>query len=302
MSIKRRTHPVAQWQNEVAVEIDRTYAHVYRYEFEIAVVCKGGQVQKPTQIRKYNAHFFQIVNLLEQLPGPHRCEVGFVSQEHEVRGGGTKLMPATRKITPNRRTLSPDAAMHQHRQTSPIIPLTCELTRPALNSVPHRTGQLVNAGKSLLSDLFEMIGNKDQMKVPAIIESSDELSHAAVLIRLKHLDVSHIPICSSQQEYFGKLRQVTCRLKQPQVPRRRSLLNHETPDCRPNSGWKHDCHPAIEPYQGPSFECRMINRLPYEQLRMLSLKHERLEVCRIDANSGQLIVTEADVATRLGHG
>ena len=45
----------------------------------------------------------------------------------------------------------------------------------------------------------------------------------------------------------------------------------------------------------------MADRLSGEQLRMLYLKHERVEVRRIDTDGNQLIVTEADMAARFGH-
>ena len=190
-------------------------------------------------------------------------------------------MPAMRKISPNRRKLPADAAMNQYCQSAPIVSLACKLSRSVMDSAPYRALELVNAVKSLLGYLFEIIGNKEQMEIPAIIECSHELPHAIARIRFQYLDILYVPVCPSQEEQFAELRQVACRLKQPQIPGRGSLLNHETPDRRADSCRKHNRHPASEPYQGPSFQCRMPDRLSDEQLRMRSVEHERVEVCRI---------------------
>ena len=44
-----------------------------------------------------------------------------------------------------------------------------------MDSVLDHALNLVNFPKSLLGYFFEIIGNKDQMDIPAFIESSDKL-------------------------------------------------------------------------------------------------------------------------------
>ena len=192
-----------------------------------------------------SAPCLQIVDLLEQLPSPHRSEIALASQEHEVRRGDAKLMPALWKLSPDRRELAPDAAVHQHRQPASIVPLARQRSRPVLHSLPDQPFKPVSAGESPLDDRFEIIRNKDQVDIPAIVEPPDELPHAIVRIGLEHLDVSDLPVRSSQHEHFGELRQVACRLKQPEIPRRRSPFDDETPDRRADR--RSEARPSFAP-------------------------------------------------------
>ena len=78
MSVQRGPSLVAQRHHKVAVQIGLTGVHVRRHELEPDVVRKGYQVNEPAQVRKNSALCLQIVDLLEQLPGPHRVEIGRV--------------------------------------------------------------------------------------------------------------------------------------------------------------------------------------------------------------------------------
>ena len=64
----------------------------------------------------------------------------------------------------------------------------------------------------------KLSGTKIRWTYPPSSNASDELPHAVIVrIRLQHLDVLNVPVSSSQQEHFGELRQVECRLKQAEI-------------------------------------------------------------------------------------
>ena len=109
--------------------------------------------------------------------------------------------------------------MHEHRQPSSTIRLARKCSRPLLHTLTNRTLEQMSAGESLLGNCSKVIGNKDQMDSPTIIERPNELPHAIARIGLQHLDVVDLPVRSSQPEHFGELRQVAGRLKQPEIPR-----------------------------------------------------------------------------------
>ena len=191
--------------------------------------------------------------------------------------------------------------MHQHRKPSSALACADQLRRPVPDSRPYRALQCVSPGQPPFGNRFEIIRNKDQMDGAALIERSDELPHAVVGIGFQYVDTSDLPGRASQHGHFGELRQVACRLKQPESPFRRSPLDHESPDRSAYRGGKHYRRAALESNQRPSFQHRMSHRLCGEHVRILALDDKRAECAGSDPDRRQLVVTETDMPSRLTH-
>ncbi len=63
--VQTGSHRVAQWQDEVAVQVNRTRVHLHGHEFEAGVIGEGHQVHEPAQVRKDRVLCLQIVDLLK---------------------------------------------------------------------------------------------------------------------------------------------------------------------------------------------------------------------------------------------
>ena len=137
--------------------------------------------------------------------------------------------------------------MYQNRQASPVVLSGRKCGRALLDPLANRLLEPTNASESGLDHSLAIVGHEDQMDVSAFVERADELPHAVAGVGLWHLDVSDVPARPPQQERFRKLRQVVCRLIQPQVSCRRSLLNRKTPDRHADRGRECDRCTSFEP-------------------------------------------------------